>query len=188
MNAEQIIQTLTVEQLRQGNPTLAAAVFEEGRVAGYETGSKVGYQEGHKAGSAEGETMGLDAGRKSGAETERLRIKAIEAVALPGHTTLIEQLKWDGQTTGAEAAMKVLQAEKETRGIHLAQLKQDVLAPIPQPSTHIGLETNPDALAGDAKTKQREHKIAAHMSEHKVDYRTAAFAVSKAHPDLFKDR
>lgn len=48
-------------------------------------------------------------------DTERARIKSVEAQLIPGHADLIEELKWDGKTTGEQAAMAVLQAEKRMR-------------------------------------------------------------------------
>jgi len=188
MNAEQMMQALTVEQLKQGNPQLAAVLIAEGHAEGLAEGRAQGLAEGRQAGESAGHTTGLEEGRKAGAVAERQRIKEVESLALPGHSALVEQLKWDGQTTGPQAAVKVLQAEKEARGIHLLQLKEDHLDPVHQPTVPTGLESNPDATSGEAKTKVREQKIQAYMAEHKADYRAAAFAVSKAHPDLFKDR
>lgn len=46
------------------------------------------------------------------AATERARIQNVEAQALSGHEALIQTLKFDGHTTGAEAAVQVLAAEK----------------------------------------------------------------------------
>lgn len=60
--------------------------------------------EGFQAGLAEGQTAGMTA--------ERTRIQAVEAQTLPGHEKLIAQLKFDGKTTGPEAAVQVLAAEK----------------------------------------------------------------------------
>lgn len=47
-----------------------------------------------------------------GAEDERNRIKDIEAHALPGHEDLIASLKFDGKTSGPEAAVQILRAEQ----------------------------------------------------------------------------
>lgn len=188
MNAQQTIQDLTIEQLKQANPTLAAALVLEGYTDGLATGQAKGLEEGRQSGFADGQTQGFEEGRKAGAESERQRIREVEGQSLPGHAALIEQLKWDGQTTGAQAAVKVLQAEKESRGIHLEQLKKDALAPLPVTPLSTASDGNPDRAAGEAKAKEREKKITAYQAEHQVDYRAAAFAVSKAHPDLFKDR
>jgi len=57
-----------------------------------------------------------------GAAAERARIQAVEAQALPGHAALIAALKFDGKTTGPEAAVAVLQAERSARGTAAAAL------------------------------------------------------------------
>lgn len=49
----------------------------------------------------------------AGAAEECGRIKDVEDQLLPGHEALIHKLKFDGKTTGPEAAMAVLKAEKE---------------------------------------------------------------------------
>ena len=48
----------------------------------------------------------------AGATQERARIQAVRAQVLPGHEALIEKLAFDGSTTGAEAAVAVLAAER----------------------------------------------------------------------------
>lgn len=47
-----------------------------------------------------------------GAQRERERIQAVRAQVLPGHEALIEKLAFDGKTTGPEAAVAVLAAER----------------------------------------------------------------------------
>ena len=64
-------------------------------------------------------------GREAGASAERQRIQEVEAQALPGHEALIASLKFDGKTSGGEAAVKVLQAEKAKKGDRLAALQAD---------------------------------------------------------------
>lgn len=70
-------------------------------------------------------------GRQQGAEAERARIKDVEAQSMPGHEKLIGELKFDGKTTGPEAAVKVLGAEKSVRETRLANIKADAPAPLP---------------------------------------------------------
>ena len=130
MNAEEIIQSLTMEQLTSGAPVLVAALVKQGHTTGFEQGLVQGREEGHKVGYDEGQAKGLDEGRKAGADAERTRIKDIESLGMPGHTELVDKMKWDGVTTGPQAAMKVVQAEKEARGIHLQQLRNDVVEPV----------------------------------------------------------
>ena len=48
----------------------------------------------------------------AGATAERDRIKAVREQSMPGHEALVEQLAMDGKTTGPEAAVAVLAAER----------------------------------------------------------------------------
>lgn len=66
----------------------------------------------------------------TGAAQERERIAAVRAQALPGHEALIETLAFDGKTTGPEAAMAVLAAEKQTRAAQAQALASDAPAPL----------------------------------------------------------
>ena len=59
----------------------------------------------------------FDAGVKAGAEAERARIRAVEEQSMRGHEELIASLMFDGKTTGGEAAIQVLAAERKRRGI-----------------------------------------------------------------------
>lgn len=72
-----------------------------------------GYENGHQAGMTEG------------AEQERNRIKAIEDLAMPGHEALVNGLKFDGQTTGEQAAVQILAAERELQGKSLKDRRDD---------------------------------------------------------------
>lgn len=73
--------------------------------------------EGHAAGRVEGLAVG--------AEAERARIQSVEAQALPGHADLIASLKFDGKTTGPEAAAQVLAAERNRLGKRSSDINAD---------------------------------------------------------------
>jgi len=80
------------------------------------------------------EAMGQAAyerGKADGATAERQRIKGVREALMPGHEALVEQLMWDGKTAPAEAAQKVLAAEKECRQKTLSDLKADAPQPVP---------------------------------------------------------
>jgi|DewCreStandDraft_2_1066082.scaffolds.fasta_scaffold00504_28 hypothetical protein len=77
------------------------------------------------------EQAAYERGKADGSTAERERIKSVEAQAVPGHEALIAELKFDGKTTGPEAAVKVLAAEKEKRAKTLADLRADAPAPVP---------------------------------------------------------
>lgn len=70
----------------------------------------------------------INEGKQIGATAERERIQAVEAQAMPGHEALIATLKFDGKTSGPEAAVQVLAAEKAKKGDHLAALRADATA------------------------------------------------------------
>jgi len=72
--------------------------------------------------------------RMEGAQRERERIRSVEDQLMPGHEALIKTLKFDGKTTGAEAAMQILASEKQTRSNMLANLKADAPAAMPMPA------------------------------------------------------
>lgn len=57
----------------------------------------------------------LTAARQEGAAAEQQRIAAVRAQAIPGHEPLIEALAADGKSTGADAAMAIVAAEKTLR-------------------------------------------------------------------------
>jgi len=63
-------------------------------------------------GLAQGQDRGKAEGMAMGAQAERRRIMEVEAQGMPDHAELIQKLKYDGRTTGAEAALQVLNAHK----------------------------------------------------------------------------
>ncbi len=57
-------------------------------------------------------SVDVDSTKTNAAKAERERIQAVQDQSMPGHEALINELAFDGKTTGPEAAVKVLQAEK----------------------------------------------------------------------------
>lgn len=117
------ITAMTPEILAEKFPDVFQAVKNQGFGIGVEKGTADGFKEGHTKGFC------------AGAESERQRIKAVEAQSLPGHEALIEQLKADGKTTGEQAAIAVLNAEKEKRKTRLQTLQDGAIPPVPPSST-----------------------------------------------------
>lgn len=74
----------------------------------------------------------IDGMGQAGAEKERARIQSVEQQLIPGHAALIEGLKYDGKTTGPEAAVAVLQAEKKSRETALSNIQADAPAGVRQ--------------------------------------------------------
>lgn len=95
-------KTMTREQIAADYPEIAEAFRAEGRAG-----------------------VDLGAARAEGAAAELQRVKDVQAASLPGHEALIATLMFDGVTTGAQAALKVLAAERTKRGDKLAALQAD---------------------------------------------------------------
>ena len=136
----------TIEELRAAHPDLCAALVDEGRAAGL----------------------------VAGAEAERTRIQAVEAQVLPGHEALIASLKFDGKTSGPEAAAQVLAAERIKLTNMAAQLKADAPKPVPHAAA-------PDAAADQPAGDPLYVKAKAYQAEHPgTDIMTAIRAVGSA--------
>jgi ATP-dependent Clp endopeptidase proteolytic subunit ClpP len=147
--------TITLDLIKEKYPQLAAALREEGR--------QPGFAEGQKKGQAEGQAAGV----QEGASRERDRIKAVRAQHLAGHEALIDSLLFDGTTTGEQAAAKVLEAERTTRGQTLAALYAE--APQPVPTVEPGLNGGPQA-GTEASWKAEWDRDAGHVQEEFVTY------------------
>ena len=93
---------ITVEVLKNKYPDVAKALIDEGR----------------------------EAGTADGASGERERIQAVREQSMPGHEALINTLMFDGETTGEQAAVQVLRAEKKLRADAQANLQDDAVPPV----------------------------------------------------------
>ena len=125
---------------------------------------------------AEGEAQG----KLAGAEAERQRIRDVEAQALAGHEALINTLKFDGKTTGAEAAIQVLNAERATRAKRADALAADAPAALPHAAAP---EDKPAAadLPFDERIKAEWDKDAGLRAEFSGNFETyKAFATAQA--------
>jgi len=94
----------------------------------------------------------VEEGRTVGATAERARIQDIEAQALPGHDALIAQFKADGKTSGPEAAVAILKAERAVGAARADQLIKDAPKPVP----HAAAPT--DGPAAEDKTLPIEER------------------------------
>jgi len=97
---------ITRELLSAEHPDLLASILDEGR------------------------TLSYAEGLVKGAARECQRIRDVEAQALPGHEALIATLKFDGQTTGSEAALQIVRAEKARADKLVASLRADTPKPL----------------------------------------------------------
>lgn len=85
--------------------------------------------------------------REEGATAERQRILDVEAQAMAGHEELVKTLMFDGKTTGPEAAVQILKAEKAAQ----AQVQTDLQADAPNPAASA-------PVAGDEETETQPQK------------------------------
>lgn len=69
------------------------------------------------------------------AAAERARIQAVEGALIPGHEALIASMKFDGKTSGGDAALAVNADERELRRKASAQIGADAPQPVPQAAT-----------------------------------------------------
>jgi len=96
---------------------------------------------------------------------------------MPGHEALVQTMKFDGETTPAAAAIKLVQAENAVRQNAAAALAADGIDPI----THVAT----DGAGGDDSPvkKDFEQLVADYQAENKCGKGKATSAVAKAHPE-----
>lgn len=118
--------------------------------------------------------------RDEGAKAEQARIAAVREQCIPGHEALIEALAADGKTTGPEAAMAVLAAERQSRQAAATARMTDAVPPVKtEPAAEVekkaadkgDLINNPEALDKAARDYMAAHKG--------VDYLAAVRAVTE---------
>lgn len=87
-------------------------------------------------------------GGAAAATAERERIQSVRAQALPGHEQLIEQLAFDGSTTGPEAAAAVVAAERTLAAGRRADLAADTPLPLAAAATGAAEASQRESAAG----------------------------------------
>ena len=126
--------------------------------------------------------------RAEGAESERARIQAVREQSMPGHEALIEALAFDGKTTGPEAAVKVLAAERSKIASAAAARNADAVEPVAisnaadepaEPAAASGYRV-PAGFDVDNKQAKVDAEAKAYMAKHPgVDYLAAVKIVSQ---------
>lgn len=106
----------------------------------------------------------------AGAAAERQRISHVRAQALPGHESLIEALAFDGKTTGAEAAMAVLVAERARTASAAAAHAADAPAAVPHASAPSDAALTPQAKAAEASALAKTEGISVVAALKKLGY------------------
>lgn len=137
-------ESMDIKTLKEKHPDVAQALIDEGFAAGQ------------------------TAGRTEGATAERERIQSVEAQAMPGHEALVATLKFDGKTTGPEAAMQVLAAERAKKPAQLAALRSDAPSPAPATPSASGDQSSAEGSDNDLPLEaraERDWKASAKLQE-----------------------
>lgn len=98
--------------------------------------------------------------RAEGAASERARIQAVEQQLMPGHETLIAGMKFDGKSTGGDAALAIVAAEKKSREVHAAANAADAPPPV---NTAPAATVQAPAAAGLSR-EELDKRAKAHMA------------------------
>lgn len=147
-------------------------------------------KEGFDKGLAEGKEAGRTEGVKEGAEAERTRIQAIDAVEKEpiskGHIALIQGMKFDGESTADKVKLAVLDAENEAMKTRAKDFKGEDLPKVSGTDAGDGRQKEKEKAdsetpeqAVDRLTKERKEKD-------KITYTEAMRLVMKENPDLAK--
>lgn len=114
------MEALTAQSIKEGNLVVYTEIYNLGAQEARDelnTAVAEAHEKGRMHGNKEGEIVG--------AKSELERILAVEAQLVPGHEKLIAKLVADGTTTGPEAAVEVIQADKSKRKSGLNTLEKE---------------------------------------------------------------
>jgi uncharacterized protein YfdQ (DUF2303 family) len=104
-------------------------------------------------------------GKIEGATAERARIQAVEGQSMPGHEALIGALKFDGKTTGPEAAVLVINAEREKKAKIVKDIRTDAPAAVEAQPT----DAEKTAAARAEAAKKVDPQVMAKKAKHHFD-------------------
>ncbi len=123
----------------------------------------------------------LAAAEGKGAQAERERIKGVMEQTMPGHEKEIMDMAFDGKTTGPEAAVKILQAEK-AKLTHRAQaLEDDKVEPVKHDNAPAQAAAANDSLPLEDRCKQAWEKSKELREEFKTYEAYLAFEKNSEH-------
>lgn len=134
---------MNMEKLKSEHPDLVAAVVAEAR-------------EGMV--NQEDLQTQITTATAAGAEQERQRINDVRAQIIPGHEDLVEQMAFDGKSTGADAALAIVAAEKNKALTAAADIDADANPAVP-PST--GSDDDQQKMARAEFNKLKPHEQSA---------------------------
>lgn len=101
----------------------------------------------------------------AGATAERERIQAVLGQSMPGHEKLVQELAFDGRTTGPEAAVQVLAAHRKALAV-AGQAHFDDAPPI----ASSGAAAAASGATGPLTQQQKTDQAKAHAKDNGVDF------------------
>jgi hypothetical protein len=123
------------------------------------------------------EDAAFNKGKDEGAKTERERIQGIENAAIDGHDELVKEMKFDGKTSPAEAASRILAAEKQKKTERLAAIRTSGPAAVPAaPVT----EVPPKAAEDKTKDADLGEKLAKEARDYQAEQKNKGIDISNA--------
>jgi signal peptide peptidase SppA len=157
-------EKMDLNEFKTKHPDVFAEAVAEGKAAGMVEGASAG------------KAAGIDEGKALGAAAERQRITDVRAQLIPGHEALIDQMAADGKTTGPEAAMKIVAAEKTVKTAALAAFIADGALGVAQPAA--------PALPAKPAEKDFMAEVEKIMGEKKIGRGAAVRIVAIENPKL----
>jgi len=98
--------------------------------------------------------------RAAGAQAEAARVADVRSHSMKGHEALVEKLAADGKTTGPEAAMQILAAEKAAQAaVGKAFVEDDAPRPAKTAAAPSDTEKTQAAKAAEAKVYAKEKGV-----------------------------
>ena len=137
--------------------------------------------ESFKKGHDEGFAEGYGKGKADGAEAERNRIKEVEDQLIPGHEALIKELKFDGKTTGGEAAKLILKKEGELLSSRAKEFKEE------GQKVKVADALPPESEGSEDPEQKKKALVDEYLKAHPdATMKDAILTVGKEHPEVFK--
>ncbi|MFQ5737337.1 MAG: signal peptide peptidase SppA [Thermodesulfobacteriota bacterium] len=171
INNERKEKSMAKEEAKEAveTPAITAEYIAESHKDVFDAIKALGYGEGKLAGTEEG------------AKAERERIQGVFSLYRPGREKVVSERMFDGKSTKADASVAILEAEDARRDALRKDHAED------------GSEVKVDQVEpGDMSAVSNDKKItelvAAYRKENGCDEKTALLAVSREHPELFRER
>lgn len=170
INNERREKTMAKEEAKEAveAPAITAEHLAESHKDVYESIKGLGYDEGKKAGA------------EDGAKAERERIREVFSLYRPGREKLVGEFMFDGKTTKEGSSVAILEAEDARRDALRKDHAED--------GSEVKVDQAEPGMTEPTGAKRIESLVAAYRKENGCDEKEALLAVSREHPELFRER